>query len=63
MNENHEVDTWRKALKGAIEEISPEQSAILHQMTPAQRFQIGCSISNLARRTVGNGRIKDLGER
>jgi hypothetical protein len=37
-----------------VREVSAEQTAIFSRMTFAQRFHIGCSISNLARTTVAN---------
>jgi len=42
------------AIAGSESEVSVEQMAIFSRMTFAQRFQIGCSISNLARTTVAN---------
>lgn len=44
----------REAIAGSVREVSAEQMAIFSRMTFAQRFQIGCSISNLARTTVAN---------
>lgn len=44
----------KEAIAGSVGEISEEQVAIFSRMTFAQRFQIGCSISNLARKTVAN---------
>lgn len=44
----------KEAIAGSAREFSVEQMAIFSRMTFAQRFQIGCSISNLARTTVAN---------
>ena len=41
-------------LEGSAAEVDPSQIAILKQFTCSQRFQQGCSISNLARRIVAN---------
>ena len=54
MDENHDVGTWHKILEGSVGEVSPAQIAVIKRLTVAQRFQMGCSISNLARHTVGN---------
>jgi hypothetical protein len=43
-----------KVLDGSLAEVNPEQIAILKQLSPKQRFQQGCSITNLACRTVAN---------
>lgn len=42
------------ALKGSIAEADPSQIAIFKKLTPGQRFQQGCSITNLASRVVSN---------
>lgn len=44
----------KEAIAGSVREVSVEQMAIFSRMTFSQRFQIGCSISNLARTTVAN---------
>ena len=40
------------ALDGCVAEVDPSQIAIYKQISSKQRFQQGCSISNLARRVV-----------
>lgn len=41
-------------IDGCIAEINPSQVAIYKQLTVRQRFQQGCSISNLARKVVAH---------
>lgn len=41
-------------LEGSAAEVDESQIAILKQLTHIQRFQQGCSISNLARQVVAN---------
>ena len=41
-----------KMLAGALAEVDPAQLRIFQQLSCAQRFQQGCSISNLARQVV-----------
>jgi len=41
-------------LDGSIAEVDPSQIAIFKQLSFKQRFQQGCSISNLACRIVAN---------
>lgn len=41
-------------LDGSIAEVDPLQIAVFKQLSFAQRFQQGCSISNLARQVVAN---------
>jgi hypothetical protein len=40
------------AIQGSVNEVDPAQIDIYRRLTPAQRFQQGCSISNLARQAV-----------
>ena len=42
------------ALAGSVAEVDPAQVAILKGLTAQQRYQQGCSISNLARQVVAN---------
>ena len=42
------------AIDGAAAEIDPAQIAVLKNLTFAQRFRQGCSVSRLARRTAAN---------
>lgn len=39
-------------LRHTAAQVDPNQIAILHRLTPAQRFRLGCSISDAARRVV-----------
>jgi hypothetical protein len=41
-------------LEGSVAEVDPSQTAIFMKLTPGQRFQQGCSISDLASRVVSN---------
>jgi len=41
-------------MEGCVAEVDPSQISILKQLSLKQRFQQGCSISNLARRVVAN---------
>lgn len=41
-------------LDGCVQEIDPAQHRIFKQLSYQQRFQTGCSISNLARQVVAN---------
>lgn len=41
-------------LDGCVAEVNPSQLAIFRQLSFKQRFQQGCSISNLARQVVAN---------
>jgi hypothetical protein len=41
-------------LDGCVAEVDPSQISILKQLSFEQRFQQGCSISNLARQVVAN---------
>jgi hypothetical protein len=52
--DNHLDPRIKEAIAGSVREVSAEQMTVLSRMTFAQRFQIGCSISNLARTTVAN---------
>ena len=42
------------ALDGSVAEVDPAQMAILKKLSFQQRFQQGCSTSNLASRIVAN---------
>ncbi len=41
-----------KKIKGAVDEIDPKQVAVTRRLTPAQRVQQGCSITDLAHSVV-----------
>jgi len=43
-----------RSLAGSVEEVDPSQIEILKKLTFVQRFQQGCSISNLARNVVAH---------
>jgi hypothetical protein len=43
-----------KAIAGSIAEVDPAQIAIIHKRSPAERFQMGNSISNTAREVVAH---------
>ena len=46
-------------IKGAVDEIDPKQVAITRRLTPAQRVQQGCSITDLAHSVVRYRREKN----
>ena len=41
-----------KVLEGSIAEVNPAQISIYRQVSPAERFRQGCSISDAARKVV-----------
>jgi hypothetical protein len=45
-------DQLASTLDGSLAEVDPAQIAIYRTMPPAERFRLGCSISNAARRSV-----------
>jgi hypothetical protein len=45
-------DQLAEALDGSLAEVDPAQIAIYRAMPPAERFRLGCSISDAARRAV-----------
>lgn len=42
----------RQIIRNTVAQVDPNQIAILRRLTPAQRFRLGCSISDAARRVV-----------
>lgn len=47
-------DELSRILTGSVAEVDPRQIAIFHKHSYAQRFQLGCTASNLARQVVAN---------
>ncbi len=45
-------DQLAKILDGSVVEVDPAQIAIFHKMSIAQRFRLGCSISDTSRKAV-----------
>jgi hypothetical protein len=45
-------DQLAKILEGSVAEVDPAQIAIFREMTIAQRFRLGCSVSDTSRKAV-----------
>ena len=41
-----------RAVQGAVAEVDPQQMAVTRRLTPAQRFQQGAALTNLAHSVV-----------
>ena len=45
-------DELAQILKNSAAQVDPNQIAVIRRLTPAQRFRLGCSISDAARNVV-----------